>query len=74
MGRASGYSWCWAMIIVLPVVAPVFAQEPAEEQKAKVAAEVSWTTLLERDISSLIISAERGDGQAANALFVALYE
>jgi RNA polymerase sigma factor (TIGR02999 family) len=29
---------------------------------------------LENNISSLIISAERGDGQAANALFAALYE
>jgi RNA polymerase sigma factor (TIGR02999 family) len=29
---------------------------------------------LEGDISSLINSAERGDGQAANALFAALYE
>jgi RNA polymerase sigma factor (TIGR02999 family) len=29
---------------------------------------------LEGNISSLIISAERGDGQAANALFAALYE
>jgi hypothetical protein len=29
---------------------------------------------LESNISSLIISAERGDGEAANALFAALYE
>ena len=32
------------------------------------------TTLLESNISSLINSAEHGDGQAANALFAALYE